>query len=609
MELLNHLSEVRGLQFKIVSSRSAKRSGTETFDELSNRLEEGEISNDSNREVELKIDDKYAGKAAHLMRFVSGISEKSAMLITVLRDGLDDVGYIRDDGTLSGLAFRNGEYYDTATLTPNEFSIIISDIDDEYEISSIDREFIDMIENVFVKLSEEEKKLPISWKSIVEDNDEIKDFYFSTTLDYVINLLTMNQHSKDMRNANLQPNPWIAFQYYWVPNQLLPEYKKTLLGKKLFEFVSDKPGLAFATTGKIMGKLQSRKDKEMKAVQLKPLVLAYCGVKFCENIDEMIEFWEMVARFAYHENSKVYSYWTNMFKQFIKETSYSDVVTFYEEQYKKAYAHPTWNGPGGPNAALKRMLIEAGKTTCGPISSFSITRDQDNGICFLTYAIWCKRMYERGWDATVQLIVNSYVSRLEGSLNLKSRPSDLWNDGVYPVWKALSMGYVANDLNNQCKHIFKPMMEDVATAVKERKQDRYHANVLRKKSLRLHYDVLKNQGLNTLIKLFPLASNGDISGITNINFGGDGDGLHWLHPNSPENKAKDGFLGLVGDNLVEPWKSMDWSPYIKENSNYWKLLLNHNEDKFKLLTDKSLKIHIWGAIMVLDFLSTQSLNV
>ena len=97
-----------------------------------------------------------------------------------------------------------------------------------------------MVEDVFARLSEEERKLPISWKSIVEDNDEIKDFYFSTTLDYVINLLTMKQHSKDMRNANLQPNPWIAFQYYWVPNKLLPEYKNILLGKKLFEFVSDK---------------------------------------------------------------------------------------------------------------------------------------------------------------------------------------------------------------------------------------------------------------------------------------------------------------------------------------------------------------------------------
>ena len=119
------------------------------------------------------------------------------MLITVLRNGLDNVGYIRDDGTLSGLAFRAGEYYDTATLSPDEISVIIEEIDVEFEISSIDREFIDMVEGVFDRLSEQERKLPISWKSIIEDNDEIKDFYFSTTLDYVINLLTMKQHSKD----------------------------------------------------------------------------------------------------------------------------------------------------------------------------------------------------------------------------------------------------------------------------------------------------------------------------------------------------------------------------------------------------------------------------
>ena len=131
--LLNHLKEVRESKSNNVSSRKAKRSGTETFDELSNLLGENEISNDSNREVELEEKNQYKNKLGHLMRFVTGISEKSAMLITVLRNGLDNVGYIRDDGTLSGLAFRAGEYYDTATLSPDEISVIIEDIDVEFD--------------------------------------------------------------------------------------------------------------------------------------------------------------------------------------------------------------------------------------------------------------------------------------------------------------------------------------------------------------------------------------------------------------------------------------------------------------------------------------------
>ena len=135
MSLLNHLKEVRELKSNNVSSRKAKRSGTETFDELSNLLQNEEISNDSNREVELEEKDQYTNKLGHLLRFVPAISEKSAMLITVLRDGLDDVGYIRDDGTLSGLALRGGEYYDIAVISPNEISVMIEEIDEEFEIS------------------------------------------------------------------------------------------------------------------------------------------------------------------------------------------------------------------------------------------------------------------------------------------------------------------------------------------------------------------------------------------------------------------------------------------------------------------------------------------
>ena len=77
--------------------------------------------------------------------------------------------------------------------------------------------------------------------------------------------------------------------------------------------------------------------------------------------------------------------------------------------------------------------------------------------------------------------------------------------------------------------------------------------------------------LSTRITLFPLSSNGSLNDVITINFG-KGGGLHWLHPNDDENNAKDGFLGLIGDNLREPFKSMDWTPFIKENSNMLALM-------------------------------------
>ena len=231
-KISDYLLEVVKAKKKGLASRIAKRVGSATFKELSILLQSFKISNDSNRDVELEEKDTLLNKLSHLIRFVSGISSKSQMLITVLRNGLDDVGYIRDDGTLSGLALIGGEYYDMPTFTPNELTEVIENIDDEYSPSKDDREFIGMVEEVLNSYSDEQKKLKISWKDIVENNDEIKQLYFGTTLSYEINLLTMKQHELDMRNANLQPNPWIAFQYYWVPTKMYPEYKQILLGNK-----------------------------------------------------------------------------------------------------------------------------------------------------------------------------------------------------------------------------------------------------------------------------------------------------------------------------------------------------------------------------------------
>ena len=123
----------------------------------------------------------------------------------------------------------------------------------------------------------------------------------------------------------------------------------------------------------------------------------------------------------------------------------------------------------------------------------------------------------------------------------------------------------------------------------------------------LHFERLESEFLPTRITLFPLASNGSLTDTKTINFG-KGDGLQWLHPNDDENMAKDGFLGVVDDNLVEPFKSMDWSPFVNDNSQYWKLLLDHNEDKVEKL-EGHLQKKVKKAIETIEYLSELQLKV
>lgn len=605
--LSNHLSEVISAKKKGWSSRLAKRVGESSFKTLGIMLQQLLISNDSNRDVELEEEKTLLNKLNHLVRFVSGISSKSQMLITVLRDGLDDIGYIRDDGTLSGLALIGGEYYDIPTFTPNQLIKVIEDIDNEYSPSSVDREFIDMVENVLGEYSKEEMKLKISLKDIVESNDEIKEFYFNTTLGYEINLLTMKQHELDMRNANLQPNPWIAFQYYWVPNKLHQEYKKVLIGNKLFEFVSDKVGLASSSPGKILGKLNPQGKPMKKAEQLQNLIISYIGSEFCSTKEEFKKFIGMVARFGKHNDVPVYNYWTKMFNKFVKEVSYSEITEYYEQKYKKTYENDNWgNSKCGPNAVVKELIKKTGMGSCEAIDKFNISRT-DHGVIFIAYSIWAKGLYGKGWDKTIELIVNQYTSILEGKVSLTAKVTDEWESGNYDLWEALQMKYIATSIESRIKYVFEPMMNGVEENITKKKQDRYHESVLRKKSLDLHYDLLEKQVLPTRITLFPLASNGSLTDTKTVNMG-TGEGLHWLHPNDDENMAKDGFLGVIDDNLVEPFKSMDWTPFIDNNGMYWKLLLEHNENKVDKL-EGTLQKKVKKSIETLEYLSELQLKV
>ena len=152
------------------------------------------------------------------------------------------------------------------------------------------------------------------------------------------------------------------------------------------------------------------------------------------------------------------------------------------------------------------------------------------------------------------------------------------------------------------------MMDGVESNIHKKKQDRYHESVLRSKSLDKHYTTLNGERLSTRITVFPLASNGSLTDVVTINFG-KGDNLHWLHPNDDENMAKDGFLGILGDNLDKKFKNMDWTPYIKNNSNYWKIIFDHNEDRVDELEDGSLKRKVNRSLDTLEWLSDVDLNV
>ena len=73
------------------------------------------------------------------------------------------------------------------------------------------------------------------------------------------------------------------------------------------------------------------------------------------------------------------------------------------------------------------------------------------------------------------------------------------------------------------------------------------------------------------LKVLPLST--DV--LTEINLS-NGDGLHWLHktPHTKGGDAKDGFLGMIDDNLSSSTKFKNWDCTPNE---YWKMVIDKNE--------------------------------
>jgi hypothetical protein len=551
---------------KKLSAREAKQTGEVSFKRLYELVDGGKISNDINREEELDELKTYLNKLHHLFRYIMGTSEKSQLLLSVFSDSTDKVSYIRDDGTLMALIV--GEYFDKKVLTPNDIQeLIIDDIKSKYEPNSKDIIFIKKIEKAFKKLSNQKKDVEISLKEIISLGGDIKDMYDTTNLSYTINLLTKKQTTLDTINANLQPNPWQAYNYYMANHKKLKQYSENFLGKKLFEFINNKVGLHKFKKGKLMSRWMTSANNK-KINRMIPLVISYCISNFCKSEKELKESYEMIARFSEHEKEKVRKYWDKMFSKLVRETTYKDITDFYKKEYKVFFENKEWDVNSKISDLVKEFKKNSGVKSSSSLESLKFTKF-DTGLWFLSIAIWLKEnKTKKGRDKIVELIVKTYKEKLSGKISYDGKDREVWD-------LFTSDGF--NNTDARFDYLFKYLIEDVIEEITNESKDRQIEDKLRTTSLQRHRDILEEAEIRTTLTLFPLSSDDQYRKYY-FTTGPKGKNLQWLHPNDDENKAENGFLGFIDDNLKEPWKSVNWKEVhnVHTQMDYWNLVLNHN---------------------------------
>jgi len=571
---------------KQLASVFAKQLGVATFEECKEVVDLGILDNDTNRDEELDSIDLYINKISHNIRYVSGVSEKGQLMVSVLRDKVGGKGYIRDNGTMFGLCF--GEYFDSKFIDGHTWLAICEDVVTEYGIDDKDSEFIKLINKFFDSKNQSEMDLKYSLSDIVNSSDEIKKIYYGTTIAFVVNLMTRKQHQRDMINCNKQPNPWIAYNYYMTVHKDTEAYRTSFLGKELLKWVQDKEGLATFTKGKLMNTYKATSESKKVNVFV-PLAIAYCITNYVDSVDELNKSYNMIVKFSNHNDKEVNKYWTEMFGRMVEDAQYKEMQDFYNKQYIKVFESTTWDNV---TAALKSLIQKKCKGTETTAMQGLQIKKFDTGIWFLSTVLWFKERNKKiGYDKIISETVANYNKLLNGNVGL----GDGTEVKLYNYFGNEASIYKSASADIRMSKVFQYVTKELAVWFAGRSKDRDVESQLRKSVLDKLSVFVDEESITPVLYVYPLSTNE----LAKFNIS-NGDGLHWLHkkPHGAGGDAKDGFLGLVDDNLDGNVKYKNWN--FKSPSDYWVKIIERNEKALPTITDSKLAKKVKRSIETLE---------
>ena len=553
-----------------------KQIGVVTFQMCRELINENLLDNEGNRDEDLDTRIKYYGKVHHLIRYMSGISEKGQLLVSILKDSTSKIGFIRDNGTMFSLTF--GKYYNTKVLTGNEWLMMCDDIIEDYDITNEDDKYlINLIRNFFKSKKEEQLAFAYSLQDVMESSDTIKDFYNNTKIGFVVSLQTIRQFEKDMINCNRQPNPWIAYNYYMTPLKRTNEYKTYYCGNELLEYFDGKAGANTFNKGKLMYQHQSYAEKH-KVAKMIPILQAYIGSHYCDTIDEFKKFNDMVVGFENgKDDGKETEYWRAMFKKVISEVNYASIIEWYEKQYQPAFESDGW----------VEITTQINKLVSNKLNGSKVASMEDlhikkyhTGILMMAFVLYFKRKNSKiGISKLASKVANEYARLLNGNINH-------FNESI-PVWEYFGTErdfYKSTNADARWEKIFKYVFQNVQSDISNRSKDRDVQSEYRDNVLKRIASFCETEKQPSRLKLFPLSTDN----MCVVNFV-TGDGLQWLHktPHSIGGDAKEGFLGMTDDNLDGNQKFKNWNCTPNE---YWIMVAERNESILETLSGVDKKI-------------------
>ena len=559
-EIVNLLLNTHGL-----SKRESKVLDKISFKNLSELISTGLISNKMNREEELDVVKSYKNKIHHLIRYVDGISRKSHLQLSLIPTKGETL-YISDDGTMASLAF--GKYYLEKTITAQEWQVILDSIHSDYDLDGTEV-FYNRIYEWIDGLSEQQEIQKYSLADVIKNTNSM-EYYGETTLPYEINKFTVTQHIKDQQNANLQPNPWIAHNFYKAPAKAEDLYDTEFCGDALLESHFSKVigiGTDPNTQADRLFRNYARNSK--KALFDVPFYTTKGAVMKVEKFEDIIGFNQYFDNYAKHENNIYGKWWYDTYMKVVTEVSLKDMISHIslielikEEGWDSIRLH------------LKTIKDKLGITSS--VGSWDdLTPFKDDFGMYISFVILgLHKLYPTSLSRTektnIKRIKDKLINEIKNNLTTDLLTTFKENDG-YRNWEA------------RLDNVWTPAIKSVHNQLtgKKKSESVFDKEVNHQKDFVKR--IISNNGWGSVYYAYCHTN----SELVKIDFNDTKKSFQGLHCIAVDNggTAEDGVIwGLTGDNGGS-WKYKNLNEEFNTPSDYWYSLSNRKREMLYINLD------------------------
>ena len=575
----------------ILSKRDGKVMGVCTFDIIDTLIKSGFISNKMNREEELYIVKSYKNKFHHLVRFVDGISRKSHLQLSYIPSKGKRL-FISDDGTMMSLCF--GKYRSTEKISANDIDDILDDIESNYDCDGTEV-FLQSIRNWIDTLDEQQLTLKYSLSDILRETNMI-EFFNKTRINYEINAFTINLHTKDQQNANLQPNPWIAHNFYKAPIKAEDIYETTFCGDKLQSDVFMKVtgvGCEAKITGDRLFRNYASSSSKSTEKDI-PFYTTMGTLLVTDKLDDILKYNLMYSHFAKHQDSVYGKFWYGVYSKLVKEVTYKDM-----QEHVQRFILIQNGGWADIVTAINNTMTNNDVNSC---SSFQeLTPFKDDFAMYITYVILAlHKLHPTAFSRTA----SSNIAKIKSTL-IKRIIEFISADGTFLIFKEDG----SKNWDARFTHVLEPAVKqtvvDMGKKVKaERSFDREVQH--QKDSI---MKIIRDNEWGNVWTCFSHQSDKLIA--LNMNdWSKTMAGLHCV-PRDKGGTAEDGVIfGLVSDNGGD-WKYANLNDLFSKPSDYWESLADRNSKMLELKKDELSASDIRCVnkfIQLCDVIATQGIN-